>query len=318
MKRTLFVCAFLVTTSILAFAEGQQEVASDGTWVPNQQVEWYCTSSPGGGSSVFTQTIIEIINEEGLVGESMLINYKTDGGGAVGRREVSGKNTNGHTLLTFNNGDLQPLVQVEDGDLDMFTPLAVMATDGQILLVRDDSPFKAGQDFITALQNGERVIMGGSKGDDINLYNTILEQVGGEIEYLISDSTGDALTQVLGGSIDVVIAKPAAAYELVQAGELRPLIAATRDRFNDPFDAPTFSELGYGISLTVYRGIVGPKDMPQEAVEYWSNIFAQVVQTERWQEGYLNRFLLTNNFLPHTAARSYMQDFEDIYTGQAQ
>lgn len=317
MRRFVLISVLLVAMATFVFAEGQQEMA-DGSWSPNRTVEWYCTSSPGGGSSIFTQTIIEIINEEGLVDEEMIINYKTDGGGAVGRREVSRKNTNGHTILTFNNGDLQPLVQVENGDLDMFTPLAVMATDGQILLVRNDNTrFETGQDFIDALNNGERVIMGGSKGDDINLYNQIQDKVGGDIEYLISDSTGDALTQILGDDIEVVIAKPAASFELVSAGELRPLVAATRDGFGEPFEAPTFTELGYDISLTVYRGIVGPKEMPEEAVQFWTDVFSQVVETEKWQEGYLGRFLLTDNFLPHSEAVAYMQEFEDIYTGGA-
>lgn len=313
MRRFLLLSVLLVAASAFVFASGEAEMA-DGEWSPNRTVEWYCTSSPGGGSSIFTQTIIEIIKEEGLVDEDMIINYKTDGGGAVGRREVSGKNTNGHTLLTFNNGDLQPLVQLEDGDLDMFTPLAVMATDGQILLVPADSPYETAEDFIAAIDAGERIIINGSKGDDINLFERIEEEVGGDLEYLINDSTGDALTQILGGNADAVIAKPAASYELVTAGELRPLIAATRDGFGEPFEAPTFGDLGYDIELTVYRGIVGPQDMPQEAVDFWSDVFGQVVQTEAWQEGYLNRFLLTDNYLPADESAEYMQDFEDIYT----
>lgn len=314
MRRFLCVSVLLVASAGLLFASGEAEMAADGEWTPSRNVEWYVTSSPGGGSSIFTQTIIEIINEQELVDEEIIINYKTDGGGAVGRREVSRKNSNGHTILTFNNGDLQPLVQVENGDLDMFTPLAVMATDGQILLVRDDSRFETAQDMIDALNNGERVIINGSKGDDINLFDAIEEEVGGDLEYLINDSTGDALTQILGGNADAVIAKPAASFELVSAGELRPLIAATRDGFGEPFDAPTFTDLGFDIELTVYRGIVGPAEMPQAAVEYWSDVFGEVVQTERWQEGYLGRFLLTDNYLPWDEAAEYMQDFEDIYT----
>lgn len=313
MKRlTLFVLISLITT-MGTLAIGQED---GGSWTPSRNVEWVVTSSPGGGSSIFTQTIVEIINAEGLVDEDILINYQTDGAGSVGRRRVSRANERGHMLLTFNNGDLQPLVQVEQGDLDMFTPIAVMATDGQILLVPADSPFETAQDFIDALESGQRIIMGGSRGDDINLKDEIVEATGGDIEYLINDSTGDALTQILGGNTEVVIAKPAASFELVSAGELRPLIAATRDGFNEPFEAPTFIDLGYDISLTVYRGIVGPQDMPQEAVEFWSDVMGQVVETERWQEGYLGQFLLTDNYLPWDEALDYMQEFEDIYTAE--
>lgn len=313
MKRMLLVLALAALAGGLTFASGEGE-RSDGDWTPSRNVEWVVTSSPGGGSSIFTQTIVEIITAEELVDRDILINYQTDGGGAVGRRRVSRETSAGHTILTFNNGDLQPLVQVEGGDLDMFTPLAVMATDGQILLVPADSPWRTAQEFIDHLQAGNRVIMGGSRGDDINLHRSIVAEVGGDIEYLQNASTGDALTQILGGNTEIVIAKPAAAFELVSAGELRPLIAATRDGFGAPFAAPTFLDLGFDISLTVYRGIVGPADMPAEAVRFWSEVFARVVETERWQEGYLGRFLLTDNYLPWDEAAGYMQEFEDGYT----
>jgi putative tricarboxylic transport membrane protein len=312
MKRVILTSLLILAAATLVFAGGQTE-AEDGAWAPKGSIQWYCTSSPGGGSSIFTQSIIEIIKEEGLVDGDIMINYKTDGGGAVGRREVSRKE-GGTTLLTFNNGDLQPLVQIEGGDLDGFTPLAVMATDGQVLLVRNDSRFKKAEDFLNAVKAGERVIIGGSKGDDVNLFNKIKEEVGGDLEYLMNDSTGDALTQILGGSIEIVIAKPAASYELVTSGELRPLMVATRDRLNEPFAAPTLKELGYNIELTVYRGIVGPANMPAEAVAFWSDVFTKVAATPQWKENYLNKFLLNGNHLPADKALDYMQAFEDIYT----
>ena len=71
-----------------------------------------------------------------------------------------------------------------------------------------------------------------------------------------------------------MIAKPAASYELVASGELVPVLAATKDRFDEPFDAPTLTELGFDIELTVFRGVAGPKDMPQGAVEFWSDVFS--------------------------------------------
>lgn len=313
--KNLVLASLLILVAAFTFAGGQTEVAEGAAWAPDRDVQWYCTSSPGGGSSIFTQSIIEIIKEEGLVDKEILINYKTDGGGAVGRREVSGKG-NDTTLLTFNNGDLQPLVQIEGGDLDNFTPLAVMATDGQVLLVPADSPFKTADDFIAAVEGGKRVIMGGSKGDDVNLFNKIKEQVGGDLEYLMSDSTGDALTQILGGSIEVVIAKPAASFAFVESGDLRALMVATRDRLNEPFNAPTLKELGYDIELTVYRGVVGPKDMSAEAAAFWSDVLGKVAATDTWKNGYLKKKMLNGNYLPAEEAIGYMQAFEDIYTAK--
>ncbi len=313
MKKIMTILLMTAFLASAVFAEGQKE-SSDGPWSPTKGVEWVVTSSAGGGSSIFTQTIVEIINEENLVDKDIIINYKTDGGGAVGRRAVSMMKNESHTLLTFNSGDLEPLVKMEGGDLDGLTPLAVMALDGQILLVNHDSPYKSMEEIITAIKGGKRFIIGGSKSDDEAIYNAMVSEIGGDLEYLRSDSTGEALTQLLGAHIDLAIAKPAASFDLVASGELVPVVTASASRFAAPFDAPTFGELGYNIEFQIYRGIVGPADMPQAAVDFWSDVFAKVAASGKWKEGYINKFLLVPNHLAAPEAKAYMQKFEDIYT----
>jgi putative tricarboxylic transport membrane protein len=312
MKKLLSAILMIALSASVVFAEGQQE--AEGPWTPTKGVEWVVTSSAGGGSSIFTQNIVEIIKNEGLLDKNIIINYKTDGGGAVGRRAVSMMKNEAHTLLTFNSGDLKPLVQREGGDLDGLTPLAVMALDGQILLVNHDSPYQNMEDVIAALKGGERLIIGGSKSDDEAIYDAMSSEIGGDMEYLRSDSTGEALTQLLGGHVDMAIAKPAASFDLVSSGELKPMVTASASRFGAPFDAPTFGELGYDIEFQIYRGVVGPADMPEEAVAFWSDIFAKVAQTSTWKENYIDKFLLVPNHLPAAEAKVYMQKFEDIYT----
>ncbi|MDC7234734.1 MAG: tripartite tricarboxylate transporter substrate-binding protein [Spirochaetales bacterium] len=312
MKKLLTVLLMVALTAGVVFAEGQQE--AEGPWSPTKGVEWVVTSSAGGGSSIFTQNIVEIMKNEGIVEKNIIINYKTDGGGAVGRRAVSMMKNEAHTLLTFNSGDLQPLVTREGGDLDGLTPLAVMALDGQIILANYDSPYADMEALIAGLKGGDRIIVGGSKSDDEAIYNAMKSEIGGNMEYLRSDSTGEALTQLLGGHVDIAIAKPAASFDLVSSGELRPMVSAGATRFADPFDAPTFGELGYDIEFQIYRGVVGPADMPEEAVAYWSDALAKVAATSAWKENYINKFLLVDHHLGAEDAKAYMQKFEDMYT----
>ena len=300
----------MVLASMSVFANGTVEEA-EGPWAPSKGVEWVVTSSAGGGSSIFTQNIVEIIKAEGLVDQNIVINYKTDGGGAVGRRQVAGMKDEAHTVLTFNSGDLQPFSTIEGGDLDNVTPLAVMALDGQIILAKAGSEYQNADDVISALKAGTRLIMGGSKADDEAIFNAVKDQTGGDIEYLRSDSTGEALTQLLGGHVDVAVAKPAASFDLVSSGELVPLFAATGTRFGGPFDAPTLLELGYDIEFTIWRGIVGPADMPEAAVEFWTDVFKKVSETDAWMDNYISKFLLNPKHMGGEEAREFMQKTED-------
>lgn len=313
MKKLLSLLVAIVLTFSLA-ACGKEE-ASQEAFVPTGDIEWVVTSSAGGGSSIFTQNIVDIINSYGFVDQTITINYQTDGGGAIGRKRVSEAKTNGHTILTFNNGDLQPYVQTEGGDLDNLTPLAVMANDGQILLVHKDYKYQTMEEIIDAINGGERIIVGGSKSDDEAIFDALKENVTGDIAYLRSDSTAEALTQLLGKHVDIAIAKPAASFDYVASGELVPVVAAGGSRFGAPFDgAPTFKEMGYDIEFEIYRGIVGPKDMTAEEVAFWSDVFKKVSETDEWKNNYISKFLLISNHKPADEAIDYMQAFEDMYT----
>ena len=89
-KRTWFLSVLMVFISIAVFAGGSGEtVSADGTWKPTKNVEWVVTSSPGGGSDIFTRTITDIIARNKLVDQTIVINNQTDGGGEVGRLRVS-------------------------------------------------------------------------------------------------------------------------------------------------------------------------------------------------------------------------------------
>ena len=109
-------------------------VSSDGTFTPKETINWTVTSSPGGGSDIYTRMISDIMTKENLVnGQPIIVTNKTDGSGEIGRNEVA--TTKGskadYTLLTFNSGDLMPMVQNTKNRSSNFRILAIMAVDKQ-------------------------------------------------------------------------------------------------------------------------------------------------------------------------------------------
>ncbi|MEG2935840.1 MAG: hypothetical protein RR844_05040 [Clostridium sp.] len=88
--------------------------SGDGTFAPKDTVNWTVTSNPGGGSDIYTRMILDIITKEDLVnGQTIVVTNKTDGSGEIGRNEVAMAKGNkaDTTLLTFNSGDLMPMVK---------------------------------------------------------------------------------------------------------------------------------------------------------------------------------------------------------------
>ena len=320
MKRRIAIVAMLIV-AMAVFAGGSKE-SGDGTFTPSRDVTWTVTSNPGGGSDIFTQEAKNAMSTNGISDANIVIDYVTDGGGEVGRLNVSrmtGPRAD-HTILTFNSGDIMPMLANTDNRIENFTPLAVMAVDKQLLFSGDITKYQSWQEVLDALAAGKRVVIAGSKGDDIETYNALIKELGvsqSQLAYTTNDSTSTAITALLGGHVDLVLGKPAAAEQYVLAGRMKPILALSNERFpTDLFkDAPTLGEFeGYdNVEVPVWRGVVGPKAMSDAAADYWTECLRQVSETEDWQVGYIQRNALISQFMDRHEAAEYMKQYQVDY-----
>lgn len=293
-----------------------------GAYTPASNVNWTVTSGPGGGSDIYTRMITDIITKEGMSGKTtFVVTNKTDGSGEVGRNEVAntkGKNAD-NQLLTFNSGDLMPMLENTKNRTSNFKMVAIMAVDKQLIFKGKDTKYADFVEAIEAAQNGTKVVIGGSKGDDIATYEALLDEIGvskDNMAYIIYDSTGDAITAILGGHVDFVISKPAASNEYVEAGSMIPVLALSSERFTGKLaDAPTLSEIGdyIDVEVPVWRGVAAPAAMSDEAVVYWSEILKQVSETTDWNENYIEKNKLLANYMNSTDATAYVMEYEKEY-----
>ena len=232
MKKKLVatVLAGVMALSVAMTGCGSSSDTADGTFTPTKSIQWMCTSSAGGGSDIFTRMIGDIMTTNGMVNDqTIVVTNKTDGAGEVGRNEVAMMKKNpDYQLLTFNSGDLMPMVENTKNRSSNFRILAIMAVDKQLLFKGAGAKYDTFADVINAVENGEKVVIGGSKGDDIATYQALIAELGvseDNLTYITYDSTGDAITAALGGHVEYVISKPAAASEYVTAGSLVPILA---------------------------------------------------------------------------------------------
>ena len=345
MKKFLALSlALLMTASLAACGSGNSAPTGSGSapagdaegFVPSKTVTWICTSSAGGGSDIFSRKIGEILTNENLVnGQTIVVSNETDGSGEVGRNKVAtmkGGDAD-NTLLTFNSGDLMPMVANTKNRAANFRILAIMAVDKQLLFSCPASDSKTDYaknggdqgDFAAAIEaakNGTFVVIGGSKGDDISTYNALLAELGlteQQMGYITYDSTADAITAALGGNVDFVISKPAAATQYVESGDLNAVLALAEERYSGNLaDAPTLSELGdyENVEVPVWRGVAAPAAMSDAAVAYWSDALGKVAQTDAWHTEYLDKNQLLDEYKDTAAATEYVTQYEAAYMSE--
>lgn len=307
----LMVCAL--------FANGTEETASAG-FKPTKDVSWVCTSKPGGGSDIFTTQIKDAMKVNGITDANIVTEYITDGSGEVGRLQVSTTNKAkaDYTLLTFNSGDLMPMVKNTDNRVENFRPLAIMAVDKQLLFIGEQSKYSSWQEIMDALKGGAKIVIAGSKGDDIETYNKLIAELGvpeSQLSYIANDATSGAITSLLGGHVDLCMSKPAAASQYVEAGKMKPVLALSTTRFSTESlkDAPTLSEFGFNnVEVPVWRGVSAPKAMSDEAYAFWADCLKKASETAEFK-AYLSKNGLEPMYLFGAEAEAYMLEYQKNY-----
>lgn len=317
LKQITLAMVLMMSVLLVGCSGNAKEGSSDGSFKPSKNVEWVVTSSAGGGSDIYTRIITDIMGSEDLVSETFLVNNQTDGGGEVGRLRVSREKSDGHMLLTFNSGDLTPMVQNTDNRIENFKPVAIMAIDQQLMLKSTKTTYADFAEAIEAAKSGTQIVIGGSKGDDIATYEQMLKSLGlddTQMAYMMFDATSDALTALLGGHVDFAISKPAASMQYLESGDMEPVVTlATKHFEGDLADVPLLSEIGdyEDVDNPIWRGVVAPGSTPDAAIEFWSDVLKQVSESERWKTEYIEKNLLVPNFMSHDEAKEFMHNYQE-------
>lgn len=266
-------------------------------------VEFVCPYSAGGGSDLYARTAGNIMTEKGLLGgRTITVNNKTGGGGAVGDAYTATKSGDGTVITTYVSAQITgPMINGTEITYKDLTPICNLAMDEYTIGVLSVAEYKTLEEFIAyAKANPGKVTVGGSgSGTEDNLVTGLMQMYCDiDVEYIPYNSSAEVMTAMLGGHINAGIYNPNEAISQYEAGDVLLLAAFGPERISVLPDVPTFTELGYDkVVFQQFRGIFGPGNMSQEAVDFWVGVFETVIQDSSWSDGYLAKNGLTSKFL---------------------
>lgn len=321
MKKSIILTVLVLLLSATAvFAQANSD-ADDGQFHIKGNVDFYVSSSSGGGSDIITRTLTDIASRNNFVDAPFIVYNQPDGNGQISRRTVSTARNADSTLLCFSSGDLTAMIQNGGLTLDDFRPLVILAADKHLLFVNTNGgKYQSFQDVLDAVANGAKINVGGTMSDERVVYNMLVEELGASdsFTYITYGSGSETIAALLGNHIDIAVTKPATANQYVLSGDISPILALSTTRFSAPFDsAPTLSEFGYeNVEYPMWRGVLGAKNMSDEAVAYWADVFKKISETEDWQKNYLERNLLVSQYMGPEEASAVM--YEAQAAAQAQ
>ncbi|WP_119307413.1 Bug family tripartite tricarboxylate transporter substrate binding protein [Cohaesibacter haloalkalitolerans] len=233
---------------------------------PERPVEFIVPWAPGGGSDTLMRLIANDIKP--YLGVDMPIINMPGVGGTVGLREASRRAADGYTISQVHEG---LLVASQIGLTELkwtdFEPIALMTSSPQYLVVNGKAPYKTFEEFVTyAKAHPGEITMGVTLGGVPHLHAAMIEQAFGlKFSYVGYEGTGQRIRALVGANLDAAIGDISSSKQFVDNGDLIFLAVGSTKRVKEAPDVPTFAELGSDIELSVTRGIVMPKDTPQEA-----------------------------------------------------
>jgi len=141
----------------------------------------------------------------------------------------------------------------------------------------------------------------------------LMKTVGGnarDLKAIAFKGSADAITNLLGGHIDLVTTAAGNVAGHVESGKLRVVGIAANRRFPGVFaDTPTWKEQGVNLVFGGWRGILAPKGLTAQQAAFWEGIMRKVTEAPEWKTD-LERNFWADDFL---AGEKFRKDLDGEY-----
>ncbi|GAA0357000.1 tripartite tricarboxylate transporter substrate binding protein [Bacillus horti] len=282
-KKMLLVLLMAGVLFALAACSSSSSGASD---FPKREVTLVVPFSAGGGTDTTARALANATEKH--LGQSIAVVNKTGGSGAVGFSEGANARPDGHTvtMVTMEVTTLKHL-NLSQITHEEFKPIAQVNFDPPAITVKADAPYDTVQEFLDYAKENPGAIKVGNSGPGAlwHMAAIILEKSAGvEFNHIPYEGANPAVTALLGGHIDMVPVSPAEVKAYVEAGQLKTLAIIDENPSDVLPGVQTLVEQT-GIQtphIGSWRGLVVPKDTPDEIVDILLDAFQKGTEEEEF------------------------------------
>jgi tripartite-type tricarboxylate transporter receptor subunit TctC len=272
--------ASALLVSILGLGGIQSAIAQA---YPTKPIRLLLGYAPGGPSDLTARLLGPLINE--ALGQPLVVDNRPGAGGSLAAALLANAEPDGHTLLLAANGEIaiapnlyrklpyDPLVDL--------APISRVGASQLVLVVHPSVPAKSTTDLI-ALANakgGSINFASAGTGSTAHLAGEYFKHMAKvDIVHVPYKGAGPALTDLMGGQVQMLITGYSAAIGHVKAGRLRALAVSGAKRLRANPELPTIGETVKGYEVTSWYGFLAPRRTPAFIIERLHKEIAAVVK----------------------------------------
>jgi len=250
---------------------------------PNRPVTIISAFPPGGTVDLLARTLGQRLMEKWK--QTVIVENRPGASGIVGSQAVARAAPDGYTLMVVpmthvTNSSLLPNVPYDP--LKDFTPISLLATQPLMLVVNPSFPAKSVSELVARAksQPGKYNCGSGGNGTSQHLACELFKSTAKvDLRHVPYRGNALAMTDVIGGQIELMFDQMATAVPHVKGGKVRALAVSTAQRSPAMPEVPTVAEAGVpGYEATAWFGVVGPPGMPPALAEGISEAFRQAMR----------------------------------------
>lgn len=279
---------------------------------PHKTVTLVTHSSAGGGTDVFLRGMVGYLGE--AIGANFVVENVKGGSGANAMAKLANSPADGSifygTTPTYINTSLLSNPEFDYTDMEGIVNVFM---DPQIVYVKADSPFQSLTDLIEAAKADPIAVPFGVTTPG-SLDRQVMEQfksiTGVTSPVITHDGGGELLISVLNSTVAVAIGEVQELTAQIEAGEVRLLATYTNERLPNFPEIATAKEQGIDIVVNKFRGLAGPRGVPQDIKDLWAAGIAKVLEDPEFKDWYLSQGLVAT-LMPAAEYEAFLNAFAE-------